>query len=110
LHADEDGPVVEGGAVEEAGHEGAGEEGVVAVVVGEGAEEVAPGPEGLGTLYQVHLVRGVAVRDRVFGHGCVWVEEVVEVGGFVLLRSVKWECLSVSFGSAVGALVGCEVL
>ena len=91
LHADEDGPVVEGRAVEEAGDEGAGEEGVIAVFVCEGAEEVAAGPEGLGTFEKVHLGGCVAVGDGIAGHGCGGEVEVWVRDAFFLLRLVRRE-------------------
>lgn len=59
LHAYEDGPVVEGGAVQQAGYEGAGEEGIVAVFVCEWGEEVAAGEEGGGGAGEVDFVGGV---------------------------------------------------
>jgi len=77
LHAYEDGPVVEGRAVEEAGYERAGEEGVVAVLVCDWREEVSAGEEGGRGAGEVDFGGGVGDGDLVFGH-CVWLLVVVK--------------------------------
>jgi len=69
LHADEDGPVVEGGAVEETGYKGAGEQGVVAVFIGERGEQVAACEEGAWRARESDFVGGVGESGCVGWHG-----------------------------------------